>query len=70
MNKILYKLLRKVLTYYASNVVYRKYNYGEVCCCGASFKEHTPFDNHTIRDLKEYTVTCWVDSILKEKNNG
>ena len=57
-------MIRKLLTWWAANVVYRKHAYDEVCCCGSDMDNHSLYDSHTPRCQKEYAVTCWVDDIL------
>lgn len=57
-------MLRKILTWWCANIIYRKQPYDEVCCCGAAMEDHSVFDNHTPRCQKEYAVTQWVDNLI------
>ena len=60
-------MIRKLLTWWAGNVVYRKQSYDETCCCGCGMNEHSLYDNHTPRCEKEYAVTQWVDKFIGEE---
>lgn len=61
-------MIHRFRLFFYTKIAERKFYripYG-TCCCGLSMDNHPILEDHTPRDIKEHTITNYLQSKIKE----